>query len=91
MVNIWLLVIYGFPARHGGYPHSWLVYFMANPTKIGVMTGGTHILGNRRMVTNMVTNPLPLVLEKTGTLLNIFRMSCLSGQAQYQPPPENMA
>ena len=33
----------GFPARHGGTPHSWMVYLRENPIYKWMMTGGTPI------------------------------------------------
>ena len=34
----------------GGYPHSWMVYFMENPNLKWMMTGGSPIAGNLHMM-----------------------------------------
>ena len=39
-------MIWGFPARHGGYPNSWMVYVMENPIYNCMRTGGTTIYGD---------------------------------------------
>ena len=36
-----------------GYHNSWMVYFMENPPKIWIRTGGTPILGNHHMIQNV--------------------------------------
>ena len=51
-----------------GVPHSLMVYFMENPMKIRMMTGGTPISGNHHIYTytpsvamqNSLASPVPL-------------------------------
>jgi hypothetical protein len=37
MGNIWKYMVYGYVVSVWGYPNSWMVYFMENPTKMDDM------------------------------------------------------